>query len=224
MTPQTARRTTNYRGSLGFVVLVLAACGGDDNDADEREPEVLEQPSAISPTCEPPPDCLPIVSLINIGVCCSDTLRCGFDLSPVAAVGPMYPELKGVFEVDPEKPCVPRSQAFLELPRPEPTRIVVDAGPDVLITPSCTGRGFTTTPLAGCCLPNNACGYDTHLVRSTFVALSKASDVAFTQPECLTASELNAQLTANGLAAWAYLPAATGTCDYAALDAMLSTP
>jgi hypothetical protein len=126
-----------------------------------------------------------------------------------------------LFDVESGKPCWPRSQVFLELPSPEPARIAVDGGQDVLITQSCTGRGFTTTPLAGCCLPNNTCGYDTHIARSTFVALSKASSIGFTQPECLTASELNAQLAANGLAAWAYLPAATGTCDYAALDAML---
>lgn len=122
--------------------LTFAACGGD-----APAPATMERPSAISVACVPPPDCLPIVSLVNIDVCCSDTLRCGFDLSP------------------------------------------------------------------------NICGYDTHLARDTFDELSDSSlHPAFAKPECWTASELNAQLRDNDLAAWAYVPDASGRCDYAALS------
>lgn len=38
-------------------------------------PQMMEQPSAISAAGVPPVDCSPLVSLIDIGVCCSDTLR-----------------------------------------------------------------------------------------------------------------------------------------------------
>jgi hypothetical protein len=203
------------RPRLAAALLALAACGGDDDG------ETVAEPSAISSTCTPPADCLPIVSLVNIGVCCSDTLRCGFDLTPIASARPMYPELGSVFEVDPDKPCWPRANLFLEHPSPNTERIQVAGGDDVLITPTCQGRLFTTTPLPGCCTPNNTCGYDTHLARNTFHELARASEAAFSEPECLTAAALNAELRANDLAAWAYVPAASGTCDYEALDAML---
>ena len=43
----------------------------------------------------------------------------------------------------------------------------------------------------------------------------------FARAACWTASELNSELTANDLAAWAYVPEASGSCDYAALSAAL---
>jgi hypothetical protein len=205
--------------------LALAACGGDDDGDDEaaivQDSEAAEQPSAVSATCQPPPDCLPIVSLINLGVCCSDTLRCGLDLSPIAAIAPMYPELASMFELDPARPCTPRSRIFSEVNSPQPKRIAVDGGVDVLIAPTCLGRLFTATPMAGCCLNNNTCGYDTHLANGTFRELSGAAAGTFAVPRCLTATELNALLAANDLAAWSHVPKANGTCDYATLDAAL---
>lgn len=198
-----------------FGLLLLAACAGGDDD------DVREQPSAISSRCTSPPDCLPIVSLINIDVCCSEQLRCGFDLTAIVETAPMYPEIAEVFEVDPDKPCWPRSRIFLPLPETEPQRVSGEGGADVLITPSCQGRLFTATPLAGCCLPDNTCGYDTHLARNTFRELAGLSDGAFEQPQCLSASELNTQLAAHELAAWAYIPPSSGSCDYARLDAEL---
>jgi hypothetical protein len=206
------------RAWLAAGCAVLAACGGGD----ARASETLEQPSAISAACVPPPDCLPIVSLVNIDVCCSDTLRCGFDLSSTAALEPMYPELTGVLDVDPDKPCWPRSQIYLKLPSSRAARVAVDGGPDVLIAPSCQSRVFAATPLPGCCLPDDSCGYDTHFARNTFEELSgTGAHPAFAEPRCWSASELNAQLEANGLAAWAYVPDASGECDYAALSAAL---
>lgn len=193
---------------------------GSMTAARAREPE--EQPSEISASCEPPPECLPIVSLINLGVCCSETLACGLDVSPITSAAPMYPELATRFDIDPEKPCWPRSRIFLEVPTPASSRIEVADGDDVLIAPSCAGRLVTTTPMLGCCRPDNTCGYDTHLVRETFHSLSRgASAEAFTQPECLTASELNTRLRDHELAAFAYVPASEGECDHAALDAEL---
>lgn len=223
---------TNSGGDTGLHRdhAVGAGAGGSPGDAQgssgtsgarpPTEPE--EQPSEISPTCEPPPDCLPIVSLLNLGVCCSETLRCGIDVSPVAAVAPMHPELAATFGVDPEKPCWPRARLFLEVPTPETLRIEVDDGEDVLIAPSCGGRLVTTTQMLGCCRRDNTCGYDTHLVRGTFHALSSgASAEAFSSAECLNATELNARLRDSELEAFAHVPPSTGDCDYAALDAAL---
>lgn len=213
---------------LFFVFLLACAtsCGGDDPPAPttstqpHAKPE--EQSSAISPTCEPPPDCLPIVSLINLDVCCSETLRCGLDVSPLTLLAPMYPDLASRFEIDPAKPCWPRDRLFFEVPTPEATRIEVDDGADVLLAPSCAGRLVTTTQMLGCCRPDNTCGYDTSLVVNTFNALSKgASADALSKPECLSASELNARLRDNQLEAFAYVPSSAGECDYATLDASL---
>jgi hypothetical protein len=204
--------------------VALAACGGEDHavtaQADAAEPS--ERPSAISADCTPPPDCLPIVSLINLDVCCSDTLRCGFDLTPIAAIAPMYPELASVVDVDPEAPCWPRSSAFFELPTAAAERISVEGGDDVLITPDCPARLFAATELSGCCLPDDGCGYATQMARFTFHELSGQSDPStFTQPECLSATQLNAELRDGGLAAWAYVPESKGHCDFASLDAQL---
>lgn len=212
---------THGRRLVSVFALALAACGGDDESVNEPDAEAREQPSVISATCQPPPDCLPIVSLINIGVCCSDTLRCGLDLSPIAAVAPMYPELAGMFELDPTKPCTPRSRIFAEVSSAQPKRIAVDGGVDVLIAPTCQGRLFTATPMAGCCLSNNTCGYDTHLANATFRELAGAAPGTFGVAQCVTATELNAKLAANGLAAWSHVPKANGSCDYATLDAAL---
>jgi hypothetical protein len=203
--------------------MYLLACGAErEPQARETSFDAAEQPSAISASCELPADCLPITSLVEVGVCCSQTLRCGFDLSPLAAVASMYPELMGSFDVEPDKPCWPRAKFFVELPRSAATRIPVEGGADILVTPDCQGRAFTTTPLPGCCLPGGSCGYATHLARHTFNELSvNTAEEAFTHAQCLTASDLNAQLRANDLAAWAYLPPASGRCDFAALDAAL---
>ena len=228
---------TSYT-ALPALVFLLASCTKSSGDtgldgssgasssasADAGQPpnEPEEQASAISPTCEPPPDCLPIVSLINLGVCCSETLRCGIDVSPVAGVAPMYPGLANRFQLDPAMPCWPRAQLFFEVPTPEPRRIDVGDGEDVLIAPSCPGRLVTTTQMLGCCRPDNTCGYDTDLVRNTFDALSKgASAEALSKPECLNATELNTRLRDNELEAFAYIPESAGHCDYAALDAEL---
>jgi hypothetical protein len=206
-----------------FLALVLLLAGCTNSSVASSTPaEPDEQPSEISPTCEPPPDCLPIVSLFNLGVCCSETLRCGIDVSPVANIAPMHSELAATFDVDPAKPCWPRARLFKAVPTPESNRIEVDDGEDVLITPSCEGRLVTTTQMLGCCRPDNTCGYDTHLVRGTFQALSTgASTEAFSSAECLDASELNARLRDSQLEAFAHVPAASGDCDYAALDAAL---
>ena len=200
-----------------LAVLTLAACGSD-----EPSTEIEEQPSEISPTCKPPPDCLPITSLIDVGVCCSDTLRCGLDVSPIVASAPMYPELAALFEIDPAKPCWPRAKLFIQWPTREPSRVDVEDGDDVLITPRCQGRLVTSTPMPGCCRPDDTCGYDTHLVRNTFNALTGGASVpGFSQPECLRANELNARLRDHELEAFAYVPEATGSCEYARLAAEL---
>jgi len=208
------------RSNLRCLLWLLGSCVQDTTEYVDANTAV-EQPSAIANACVPPADCLPIVSLINIGVCCSESLRCGFDLSPLAAIAPMYPELAQTLAIEPDKACWPRSKIFLEVPSSESQRIAVEGGTDVLVARTCTTRAFTSVSLHGCCLPDNHCGYDTHVARSTFKALQPAGAAGFQQAECLSAAALNARLEDNGLAAFAHLPAATGECDYAELDAAL---
>jgi len=203
--------------------LSLAACGSDSDDtSDDASAIVTEEPTAVSASCVPPPDCLPVVQQFNLSVCCSETLRCGFDMSPLAEVAPMHPEIAALFDVDPDKPCWPRPKLFVPLPEYKPERIAVKGGADILVTPTCQGRVFAATPMYGCCRPDNTCAYDTHVVRSAFDSLAgKGPRPAFATPQCWTADEVNAQLAANDLGAWAYIPEASGTCDYAALNASL---
>jgi hypothetical protein len=211
----------------GCLELGLAACAGDDADdhvhsdagsaATPDRPEAKEERSAISPSCVPPADCLAIrSSFVNVGVCCSETLRCGFDLSILDGIG----GAEG-FDFDPSKPCWPRSDVFVEFDGLAERRVAAASGPDILTTPDCKGRVVVNTQLAGCCLPSDACGYSTHLAASAFAVLAGNKNDPFTGPECVSASELNAQLAASELAAWAYVPAAQGSCDYAAIDARL---
>jgi hypothetical protein len=219
------RSAKAIRVGVFFLALQAAACGEERAPAGpEARPdsgtEQPEQPSAISSTCVLPADCLPIVSpFVNIGVCCGEELRCGFDFSIVE--GNIEPEVAAFLGFDEEKPCWPRSKVFFEQPGSPEERVPTPSGTDILVTPACTSRNAANTPLIGCCLPGNVCGVSTHDATSAFSALSEGADEPFTKAECVTPEELNAQLAASVLAAFAHIPPSSGTCDYQDLDARL---
>jgi hypothetical protein len=221
--------------SSTLLVLVLtSACVDHSHDPPKSETphdsgvedasivEVLEHASVVDPSCVPPPDCLPIKNFINIGVCCSETLRCGWDLTDFVQVAAMSPDAFDLFGLDAAAPCSPRGAIFFEAP-PQPEKRVKGAGDDILITPDCTARNFANSLLSGCCLPNDSCGLSTAGSMSVFVALLREDfeREPFTFAECVSPRALNAQLADSALAAWAYVPPSKGKCDYVALAARL---
>lgn len=199
-----------------------AGAGADASDEADAKLEAVEHASKIDPSCVPPPDCMPITNFINIGVCCSETLRCGWDVSDFTRIAAMYPDAYKQFGLDPENPCAPRGSLYFEAP-PGPEERIVGAGDDILVTPDCTSRYFTSALLAGCCLPNNTCGLSTADAKSAFVTLLQEDfkREPFTFAECVLPKQLNEQLASSALAAWAFVPPSKGKCDYAALDARL---
>jgi hypothetical protein len=219
--------------ALLMIVLTSACVDHSDDpkaektqaDASVAETSVMaavEHASVVDPSCVPPPDCSPIRDLINIDVCCSDTLRCGWDLTQIANITAMHPEDYGLFGIDPAAPCAPRGALFFEA-APQPEKRVAGAGDDILVTPGCTSRNFVNTLLAGCCLPDDTCGLSTAGSMSVFVALLREDfeRAPFTFAECVHPKELNAQLAETALAPWAFVPPSKGKCDYDALDARL---
>lgn len=220
-------------GRIGIACVIIttcaAACANDeappssnvtpDAGLPDAATEAEEQPSAISPTCALPPDCIPVVSpFVNIGVCCGPDLRCGLDFSIL--VGNIAPEEAALLGFDPAKPCWPRGKVYFEEPG-SPEERIPSPGGDILITPECKTRNAANTPLIGCCLPGGECGLSTHEAASSYSALSEGADEPFTRPECVSVEELNAQLLDSVLAAWGHIPATPGKCDYEGLNARL---
>lgn len=221
-----------------YLFALTQACGDDtaepaksrDAGLEEAKDAAMpaEKASAIDPSCAPPPDCLPIQNLINIDACCSETLRCGWDISDVVRNASMYPDQAAAlasFDIDADKPCVPRGVLFFEAPS-QPAKRVPAPGGDILLTPDCTSRTIANSLLAGCCLPDDTCGLSTQGALSAFKALlahvQGDPTEPFTSPECVSPKALNAQLADSKLEAWAFIPASEGACSYAALDAMLT--
>jgi hypothetical protein len=218
------------RTRLALALIVSSACVDhpDDASAKSRDASIedastpdAEQRSAVDPSCVPPPDCLPIVNLINVGVCCSDTLRCGWDVTDFAKAAAMEPQLD-TLGFDLATACWPRGDLYYEVPAPPEKRVAAASG-DILLAADCTSRSFAGSLLAGCCLPDDTCGFSTQGALSAFKALLMQGDEPepFTSAECVTPKELNAQLADSKLVAWAHVPASKGKCDYAALDAKL---
>jgi hypothetical protein len=221
--------------SSTLLVLVLtSACVDHSHDTPKSEPphdsgvedasivEVTEHASVIDPSCVPSADCLPIRNFINIDVCCSETLQCGWDLTDFAEIAAMYPDAYASFGLNAAAPCSPRGAIFFEA-APQPEKRVAGAGDDILITPNCTARNFANSLLGGCCLPDGSCGLSTAGSMSVFVALLREDfeREPFTFAECVLPKVLNAQLADSVLAPWAFLPPSKGRCDYAALAARL---
>lgn len=226
-----------FRAPSWLWVFALSACVHHSHDASAaneaadagvvEDAAVVEQPvehaSVVDPSCIPPDDCLPPNNFAEFKSCCSDTLRCGWDVGQLAEVFAMDPEDYGRFGLRVETPCAPRSALFFELAPQAEQRVPGAGAGDILITPECTTRAFANALLPGCCLPDDTCGLSTTVGKDVFVTLLRNDFVRapFTFNECVTWKQLNDQLAATALAPWAFVPPSKGKCNYAALDARL---
>lgn len=179
--------------------------------------------------CRKADDCKDLnTSYFQYPACCSPNVACGYQISYDDAFFEVYPQARDVlFDLasdDPEGKCVPDRYVFPEKPGTYDHRVEVE-GPiedDVLVAKECESRGFWVFTMPGCCMPDNRCGISTDEVAPTFEVLLDGATAPFAKPECVTADELNAQLKASPLAAFARIPATSGApCDFAALSEAL---
>ncbi|HTU61254.1 MAG TPA: hypothetical protein VMF89_22520, partial [Polyangiales bacterium] len=138
----------------------------------------------------------------------------------------VYPQarelLLNVASDDPEGKCVPESVVFPVRPGTYDHRVQVE-GPeagDILVAAQCESRGLLVFTLPGCCMPDDRCGISTDEVALQLGLILGGEEAPFTQPECVSADELNMQLKASSLAELAHFPPTAGApCDYATLAA-----
>lgn len=164
-------------------------------------------------------------SYFQYPACCSPNVSCGYQITYDDAFFEVYPQARDVLFTlasdDPEGKCVPESYVFPERPGTYDHRVEIEGTPesdDVLVAAQCESRGFWVFALPGCCMPDNRCGISTDEVAPTFEVLLDGASAPFSKPECVTADELNAQLKASSLDAFARIPATSGgACDFAAL-------
>jgi hypothetical protein len=183
------------------------------------------KPDAGAGMCVKSDDCVDIdTSYFQYPSCCSPHVSCGYQITYDDMFFEVYPQARDVlFQLasdDPEGKCVPESYVFPVKPGTYDHRVQVE-GPeeqDILVAEQCESRGFWVFTLPGCCMADNRCGISTDEVAPTLGLLLEGETAPFTQPECVTADELNAQFKTTSLSAFARIPATAGApCDRAAL-------
>jgi hypothetical protein len=202
--------------------LVLIACGAKDASPQTH----VDAAADSSEACRKTDDCKDLnTSFFQYPACCSPHVTCGYQITYDDAFFEVYPQARDVLfnlaSDDPEGKCVPESYVFPTRPGTYDHRVELEDGPeeeDVLVAAQCESRGFWVFTLPGCCMRDNRCGISTDEVAGTFEVLLDGAMAPFSKPECVTADELNMQLKASPLDAFARIPATSGdACDYAAL-------
>lgn len=188
--------------------------GGEPAAGSGGAPGAGQGGSSGSPTrrrfCLPPPTCVPVDTLpFAFDVCCPEHEDCGYQIARPTELA--------------DGTCKPVSEIFLKQPGQPEQRVVTEGQPDQLITPDCETRTLLAFSLPGCCMPNNRCGVSTYAVADILLGLV-LFPAPFTFVECVSTQQLNQQFRATSLAAFGQIPEATGTCDYADLDARLKPP
>jgi hypothetical protein len=204
------------------------ACGDDPVASEQASAEVVVPENADSGgMCTMPAECQDLnTPFFQYPACCSPNVACGYEITYDDAFFEVYPQARDViFDLasdDPEGKCVPDSYAFPVRPGTYDHRVELE-GPeenDILVAEQCESRGVWVFTLPGCCRPDNTCAISTDEIAPTFEVLLEGEAAPFTKPSCLTADELNEQLRASSLSAFARIPATGGAaCDYAALAA-----
>ena len=176
--------------------------------------------------CRLPSSCQNIDSWIfTLTACCLEGNECGYELTNPPELRDLIAQMGQAGEsgggFNALAACVPATEIFRREPGEEEKRIPNPGGMDQLITPDCESRALLAFPLPGCCLPSNRCGVSTYQIRSVLqtVAIFPAP---FTEIECVTVEELNAQFRQSLFAGAAQLPPSDGTCNYADLNMRLS--
>ena len=227
--------------SVYLVGLAIGALGCADKErTPEPKPTVVaadggmtRQPVAAGSSgsmlqaamCMREPGCEDLnTSFFSYPACCTAKYACGYELSYDDAFVMVYPQIRDVLanlaQDDPNGKCVPERYLFPVRPGTYDHRVELPGAEenDILVAEQCESRGVTVFTMPGCCMPDNHCGISTDEVAPTFQVLLEGDSAAFSEPECLSADELNAQLKQTKLAAFARIPSTSGaTCDHAAL-------
>jgi hypothetical protein len=160
--------------------------------------------------------------------CCTAKYACGYELSFEDDFLMVYPQARDLLVQltldDPNGKCAPESALFPVRPGTYDHRVELPGEPDgdILVAAQCESRGFSVFSLPGCCMRDDHCGISTDEMAPTFQVLLDGAAAPFSEPECLSAEALNAQLSASTLAAFARIPPTPGArCDHAALAAAI---
>jgi hypothetical protein len=177
-----------------------------------------------------PADCPDLITpFLNSKACCTPFHACGYLLPEGDEVTrSLFPQIEEFGRMwtmgDPSNRCANSKLFFDVRPGLDEERYLPDDGGQILITPSCMSYTLAAFILPGCCLPDNRCGLSTHMSYDTLSVLNELMPAPFTQPECVTAETLNQQFRATPKLGPFARTVASGTCDYAALDAKLPKP
>jgi hypothetical protein len=220
-------RTSTKLITLTAVTALLLSCGNDAVAPVAMPLPTMAAAGSGAPiaTCTIPADCHDLTtSFFQYPACCSPNEACGYAVSFDEAFLDVYPQarelLANVAADDPEGKCVPERYVFPTRPGTYDHRVQVD-GPeeaDILVAAQCESRGLLAFTLPGCCMPDDRCGISTDEVALQLGLLLGGEEAPFSKPECVTADELNTQLAASSLHAFARIPATSSApCDHRAL-------
>jgi hypothetical protein len=210
-----------------LLLLLHAACTEDSSAPDAAVAESDAGSSDASFACTPRADCLDLdLQGVPFEACCSPVTDCGYTLPEPEPETLMYypdlPELQAqLTEGDPEGRCVPSSFYFGVRPGLADDRVKVEGGDDILITLGCDSYTVLAFILPGCCLPDDTCALSTSESAPTLGYLAEDLAAPFASPECVPAETLNQQFRESGKLVGFAQTTASGSCDHAALDAML---
>lgn len=211
--------------SIATFALVLTACG-DDKVEPDGSMDASPQDGALDDggSCTLPVDCQDFELLgMTTKACCSSSEPCGYQLAPLdEAITMDFENIDELYEeLTSDGRCAPLSFFFGPAPVLPETRVAVEGGDDILLTPDCSAYHVLAWGLPGCCLADDTCGLSTNESWSTFANIIQGDGKPFDRPACLSAEALNQQFRGS-VALEAFARTTTsGTCDHAALDARL---
>lgn len=180
--------------------------------------------------CTVQPDCPDLTTpFLSSKACCTPFHACGYVLPEVDDITrsafPMLEEFGMMWTMgDPSNRCANSKLFFDVRPGLDEERYLPDDGGQILITPSCMSHTLAAFILPGCCMPDNRCGLSTHMSYDTLGVLNELMPAPFTQPECVSAETLNQQFRATPKLGPFGRTIASGSCNYAELDARLPKP
>ncbi|HKU38495.1 MAG TPA: hypothetical protein VJR89_10120 [Polyangiales bacterium] len=177
-------------------------------------------------TCVRPPGCDHISTPFFTGTaCCTEKTPCGYELPELDPETEMWfpnarAQLEMVTKDDPNHKCAPEWWFFGPRPGVNSQRYEQAGFDDILVAEECPSYTVLPHILPGCCMPDNTCGLSTNESWPTFEEFEGPGAAPFTNPECVSAEELNRQFRASRHLTTFARTVAAGSCNYAALDAM----
>jgi hypothetical protein len=153
----------------------------------------------------------------KLNPCCNESIECGLALEGSAE---FRDTLTSALDLPKDQTCIARDRYFLTHAGSEEKRVVDEQGNQYLLTYECDTASMLSWSFIACCMPNKRCGVSTYGLYDTLAVLVPGAP--FSQPECVSSAELNAQLKDSKLAGLAHLHDTDKACDYEALAARLT--